>query len=643
MISIDSLFLRYSSKILFNEICGNICARDRIALVGSNGAGKTTFFKVLVGLLQLDGGSIEKANFVTIGYLPQDGITVEGKTLYKEVESAFEGILSLQAKIEEASNKLYDVDPKSQEYLELLDIIGAFEHKLEDMEAHKLKSKIEKVLLGLGFSMSDMDRQCGEFSGGWQMRVALAKLLLLEPTLLLLDEPTNHLDITSQRWLENYLKKYEGALMTISHDKSFLDTLCNRTFELTMGKMYIYEGNYTFYKKESAHRKELIQKAYISQQKQIEKTQTFINRFRATASRANLVQSRIKALDKLERVELEKEESSVKFKFPEAPESGHIVLELQNASKYYNDLKVFDKVNLRIERGDRIAVVGVNGAGKTTLAKVLAGVEPFTSGERKAGHKVKISYFAQHVSDTFNPEHTVLETIENKSLNVSNINFRTILGAFLFRGDDVYKNVKVLSGGERCRLALACILVQKANCLILDEPTNHLDMRSQEMLQNALLDFKGTLLIVSHNRSFLDPLVNKVFEVSKAGIRIFLGNVSDYLEKIEATAIPEVQAKLPILADANVNSKEVKVQDKPKPQLAQNRSSVGQIKKKLTELESLISSIEKEKEALELKMVDPEFFKRGEEAREGMARHDELDKKLSAAMREWEELGKQLI
>lgn len=631
MLEIASLSLSYSAKVLFDEISANIGARDRIGLVGSNGAGKSTLLKILIGEQEADSGGINRANYVTVGYLPQDGIVATGLSLFKEVELAFDNILSIKAQLEDANTRLDDMMPDNEEYYDLLDVIGGLEHRLEDLDAAKLKSKIEKVLMGLGFSMADMDRDCGEFSGGWQMRIALAKLLLREPSLLLLDEPTNHLDITSLRWVELYLKKYEGALMIISHDRAFLDELCNRTFALSMGKLEVYAGNYTYYETESALRKERILKAYKNQQKELEKTQEFIDRFRSKASKASQVQSRIKAMDKIERIEVDREESSINFRFPKAPQGAQKVLELKGVAKAYDDLMVFRNVNFRLEKGDRMAVVGVNGAGKTTLAKVLAGVEPLTAGERIVGGRVEISYFAQHQADMMDPEMTVLQVIEKSVTATNPMSCRAILGAFLFRGDDAFKKTKVLSGGEKCRLALACLLVQQANCLVMDEPTNHLDMRSKQKLQDALKAYEGTLLIVSHDRAFLDPLVTKVLEVSKNGTRVFLGNVTEYLEKIEnETPVPVAGAK-----DAPV-----KMQQGNQPR--DKKKEAGVLRKRSKELEDLVQEIEKKKAALEEKMIDPDFFKQGEQAKSAVQEHLAIERKLEQTMAEWAEVTEEL-
>ena len=533
MITLQNIRLQYGERYLYKDIGATIGSSDRIGLVGSNGAGKSTLLKVLCGLEEIDSGKVDKANYVTFGYLPQDGIEMHGRTLFKETELAFADVLGLKAKVEEAEIRLDEMDTSSEEFYETLELIGAWEHRLEDLDAGKLPSRIESVLLGLGFSNSDMQRKTEEFSGGWQMRIALAKLLLANPSLLLLDEPTNHLDVTSQKWLEDFLLRYEGSLLMISHDRGFLDIICNRTFELSMGSLHVYSGNYSVFEKQSVERKELQMKAYKSQQKEIQQAEQFINRFRAKASKAKQAQSRIKALEKIERIQIEKEEDGVSFSFAPPPRSGQTVINLVDLCKSYDDLQVIRDANLRIERGDRIVVVGVNGAGKTTIAKVIAGVEPFQSGEREIGQSTHISYFGQHQADELDKSLTVLATLEESAEGKNTTNIRSILGTFLFRGDDVFKKVNVLSGGERNRLALAKMLARSANFLILDEPTNHLDMRSQDALQDALKEYTGAYLIVSHNRAFVDPLATKVLEVRKDGLSLFPGNVSDYLRHLE--------------------------------------------------------------------------------------------------------------
>ncbi len=535
MIGLKNLHLRYGEKVIFGDVSLTIGVRDRIGLVGSNGAGKSTLLKLMLDEVEIDRGEFEKPDWVTLGYLPQDGIEVKGRSLFKEVETAFDDALDLQAKIEEADEKLAEMDTSSEEYYDMIDMIGGWEHKLEEYEPEKMKSKIERVLLGLGFAIEDMDRDTGEFSGGWQMRIALAKLLLRQPSLLLLDEPTNHLDIIAQNWFEDYLKRYEGSIMVISHDRAFLDAVTNRTLHLSLGNINSYKGNYSFYVKESQARLDALRKQKANQEKEIQRQKDFINRFRSNVKKASMVQSRIKALDKLEIIEMPKTEKKMFFRFPEPPPSSQKVIELINMSKSYGDLEVFNNFNFHIDKGDRIAVVGVNGAGKSTLARVLAGIEPFQSGERVVGLNTVLAYFAQQQAEELDPQKTALEEVEAAAADAGHedANPRAVLGALLFRKDDVFKPTTVLSGGERNRLALAKILMKRANTIILDEPTNHLDIRSKETLQDAIKAFDGTIILVSHDRDFLDPLVNKVLEVRKDGTRLLTCNVSEYIARIE--------------------------------------------------------------------------------------------------------------
>ncbi len=535
MIGLKNLHLRYGEKVIFGDVSLTIGVRDRIGLVGSNGAGKSTLLKLMLDEVEIDRGEFEKPAWVTLGYLPQDGIEVKGRSLFKEVETAFDDALELQAKIADADEKLGDMDTSSEEYYDMIDMIGGWEQKLEEYEPEKMKSKIERVLLGLGFAIEDMARDTGEFSGGWQMRIALAKLLLRQPSLLLLDEPTNHLDIIAQNWFEDYLKRYEGSIMVISHDRAFLDAITNRTLHLSLGNIESYKGNYSFYVKESQNRLDALRKQKANQEKEIQRQKDFINRFRSNVKKASMVQSRIKALERLEIIELPKTERKMFFRFPEPPPSSQKVIELINMSKSYGDLEVFNNFNFHIDKGDRIAVVGVNGAGKSTLARVLAGIEPFQSGERVVGLNTVLAYFAQQQAEELDPQKTALEEVEAAAADAGHedANPRAVLGALLFRKDDVFKSTTVLSGGERNRLALAKILMKRANTIILDEPTNHLDIRSKETLQDAIKAFEGTIILVSHDRDFLDPLVNKVLEVRKDGTRLLTCNVSEYIARIE--------------------------------------------------------------------------------------------------------------
>ena len=535
MINLVDVSLRYGEKVIYNKISTTIGVRDRIGLVGSNGSGKSTLIKLLLGEAEIDSGEVERPAYVTLGYLPQDGIEAKGKSLYDEVSTAFEDALELQKNIDEADEKMLEMDTDSEEYYDLLDQIGAWEQKLEVHEPAKMKSRIEKTLMGLGFEVSDLERDTGEFSGGWQMRIALAKLLLKEPSLLLLDEPTNHLDIISQQWLEDYLTRYEGSLMIISHDRAFLDVVTNRTIHLSMGRLSSYSGNYSFYVKQSEADLETLRKKVKNQQAEIQRQKDFINRFRGNVKKASLVQSRMKDLEKMEIIKLPPQEKKIFFRFPPPPPGSAKVIELQNVSKSYGEVQVFKGLDFHIEKGDRLAVVGVNGAGKSTLARILAGVEPFQEGERTLGINTVLAYFAQQQADELDPKKTVLDEVEQASAdaNREESNPRAVLGALLFRKDDVFKKTTVLSGGERNRLALAKMLMKEANTIILDEPTNHLDIKSKEILQDAIREFDGTLILVSHDRDFLDPIVNKVLEVSKTGTRMLTCNVSEYLERLK--------------------------------------------------------------------------------------------------------------
>ncbi len=535
MINIVDVSLRYGEKVIYNKVSTTIGTRDRIGLVGSNGSGKSTLIKLLLNEVEIDSGEVERPGYVTLGYLPQDGIELKGKTLYEEVSTAFEDALALQKNIDEADEQMMEMDTSSEEYYDLLDQIGTWEHKLESHEPEKMKSKIEKTLMGLGFAYSDFERDTGEFSGGWQMRMALAKLLLQEPSLLLLDEPTNHLDIISQQWLEDYLTRYDGSLMVISHDRAFLDVVTNRTIHLSMGALKSYSGNYSFYIKQSEADLEVLRKKVKNQQAEIQRQKDFINRFRGNVKKASLVQSRLKDLEKMEIIKMPPQEKKIFFRFPPPPPASAKVIELKNMSKSYGDLQIFKGLDFYIDKGDRIAVVGVNGAGKSTLARILAGIEPFQEGERTLGINTVLSYFAQQQAEELDPEKTVLEEVEQSSAdaNREESNPRAVLGALLFRKDDVFKKTSVLSGGERNRLALAKMLMREANTIILDEPTNHLDIKSKEILQDAVKAFDGTVILVSHDRDFLDPIVNKVLEVSKTGTRLLTCNVSEYIERIK--------------------------------------------------------------------------------------------------------------
>jgi ATP-binding cassette subfamily F protein 3 len=534
MITLNKIEHHYGDKVLYNGIDATIGPRDRIGLVGSNGSGKTTLLKILMGEMEVNRGHIEKAEYVNIGYLPQDGIQTSGKTLFKEAETAFGDILELQDKIAKADEAMLEMDTSSEEYYDLIDVLGEWEQKLEESQPDRIKSKIERILTGIGFELSDLERDTGEFSGGWQMRIALAKLLLKNPSLIILDEPTNHLDIRSQNWVENYLKNYQGALIVISHDRAFLDTVTNKTFELKLGALNIYKGNYSFFLEQSKKQLDILRKAHANQQKEIREIKDFINKFRSNVKKASLVQSRIKQLDKLDIITIPRDEKKIFFRFPKPPPASSKVITINNLHKAYGDNIIFDGLDLRIDNGDRIAVVGVNGAGKSTLARIMADQEPYQSGSIEKGINTVISYFAQSQAEELNPNNTVLEEVEASVKGNEDANPRAALGAMLFSGDAALKKNTVLSGGERNRVALCKMLMQSANCLILDEPTNHLDLKSKEVLQDAINEFEGTVILVSHDRSFLDGVVNKVLEVSKGSMRMLTCNVSEYIQRIES-------------------------------------------------------------------------------------------------------------
>ena len=536
MITINQISHHFGKKTLFNKINTVIGARDRIALIGSNGSGKTTLLRMFMGELEAESGSVDKPDYVSIGYLPQDGISVSGKTLFKEAESAFGDVLELQKKIDQAEEQMVEMDTSEDAYYDLIDQMGEWEQQLEDHEPHKMKSRVERILMGMGFKATDFERDTGEFSGGWQMRIALAKLLLQNPSLIILDEPTNHLDILSQHWVEQYLKHYQGALIVISHDRAFLDEVTDRTLELRQGDLNSFKGNYSYYVTETDKRLEILRKAYANQQKEIKEVKDWITRFRSNVKKASMVQSRIKSLNKMELVSIPRDEKKMFFRFPKSPPASAKVITITGLEKAYGDNVIFDGLDLRIDKGDRIAVVGVNGAGKSTLARIMAGIEVFQGGTVDKGINTVLGYFAQSQAEELNPANTVLEEVETAAIGNDDANPRGALGALLFSGDEALKKTSVLSGGEKNRVALAKMLMHPANCMILDEPTNHLDIKSKEVLQEAINLFEGTVILVSHDRSFLDGVVNKVLEVSPGSTRMLTCNVSEYIERIEQEA-----------------------------------------------------------------------------------------------------------
>ncbi len=638
MLSLNNIAVFFGDRTLFRDVSLAIGPHDRIGLVGSNGSGKTTLLRAIGGLHRPDAGTIDKAAYVSVGYLPQEGISSRGKTLSQEAETAFSHVLEVGERLSEVQHDLARLPHDHKDYPELIEILGELQHRFEEMDAYRIKSKVEEVLMGLGFSTSDFERMTEEFSGGWQMRIELAKLLLQEPSVLLLDEPTNHLDIESQQWLENHLKAYDGAVILVSHDRAFLDELTTRTLALEPGRAEEYKGNYTFYVEQSAERKELQQRAIKNRQKLVEKETEFIERFRYKASKARQVQSRIKRLEKMETLETDEEAERMHFTFPPPPPSGRVVLELTDIHKAYGSLTLFSGLDCRIERGNRIAVVGVNGAGKSTFARILAGIEAIDRGERVVGHNVIISYYAQHQAEELDHAKTVLEVVDEVAEGPVRSKLRSVLGAFLFHGDDVFKRVSVLSGGEKSRLALAKMLLRPANLLVMDEPTNHLDMQSKAMLQSALAAFEGTLVIVSHDRSFLDPVVNTVLEFVPGTVRRHLGTVTEFLDKRRKGNKAAVQR--------DISSDKQKLGSKERKRVeAKERNDrskrLGPLKQELKKLEENIQRWESRKSELEGIMAKEEFYKR-EDVRERTAEFGDLQRSLENAYGEWERISSEL-
>lgn len=619
---------------------------ERIGLVGPNGAGKSTLLKIIMGIQEMDDGSVALSNEETLGYLPQDGVDPDFTlTVLEEVETAFAELFELEMKVKGIQEELSQVDPQSKEYEKLMERYGVLQTELESSGLYELRSEVEKVLMGLGFSEEDFHRNTSEFSGGWLMRIALAKLLLRRPTYLLLDEPTNHLDIESLQWMENFLNNYEGAVVVVSHDKAFLDTITNRTLALRSGDISDYAGNYSFYEKKWEEEKELLLNAKKNQEKQIKETQDFIDRFRYKASKARQVQSRVKQLEKMDQIEIEDEQSKVSFRFPEPPRSGQVVMKLEDLHKSYDGHQVFSGIDYEIERGDKIAIVGPNGAGKSTLIRILAGNEPFQEGKRIEGHNVTVNYFAQHQADELDPKKDALETLMDAGSNQKESRLRTILGCFLFQGDDVFKKVKVLSGGEKSRLALAKMLLSPANLLIFDEPTNHLDMSSKNILQQAIQQYEGTCLIVSHDRAFLDPIVNKVLEVQLGYIKTYLGNVSYYLTRKKEQEEQEKQAES-AAAEKEANKNDQLSRKEQRRIEAERRNEISRrtkpIRQKIESLEKEIEQMESRKMEIEEAMAQPDFYDDEEKVKKFSLEYDQLKADLTDRYSKWEEYQQRL-
>src|SRR5690554_1091580 len=644
MLQLDNITLSLGSRDLLDGLNATINPGDRIGLVGPNGAGKSTLLKIIMGIQAKDSGAINISNTETLGYLPQDGVDPDfSLTVVEEVETAFAELFELEEEVNVLQEKLSTTDHTLPEYQRYMDQYGELQTQLEGSGLYTLRANVEKVLMGLGFSEKDFNRSTKEFSGGWLMRIALAKLLLKSPTYLLLDEPTNHLDIESLQWIENFLTNYDGAVIVVSHDRTFLDTLTNKTLSLRRGKITDYAGNYSFYEKKWAEERELLINAQKNQEKQLKDTEEFIDRFRYKASKARQVQSRVKQLEKVDRIGVEDELGNVSFSFPTPERSGLVVMTLENIKKSYGKNIVFDGIDYEIERGDKIAVVGPNGAGKSTMIRILANLEPIQDGKRKEGHKVTTNYFAQHQADDLDLSKTPLEIMLGAGSGEKESRLRSILGSFLFSGDDVFKKVKVLSGGEKSRLALAKMLLSPANFLIFDEPTNHLDMSSKNVLQQAIQQYEGTCVIVSHDRSFLDPIVTKVLEVQPGRIKTYLGNVSYYLDKKKGESeIEESSTSQKI----NENDGDKRSRKEQRRLEAERRNEfnkrVKPLKNKVANLEKDIEQIEARKAEIEDAMAQPDFYDDTENVKKFSLEYDQLKAELTNRYSTWEEYSNRI-
>jgi len=636
MIQLSGAGKRYGAKTLFEGLHWLVTPNDRAGIVGGNGTGKSTLLKILAGIETLDYGGITRMKGITIGYLPQEGLTLSGRTVFAECMTVFDSLRAKATEMESLAHQMAELGPDDEAYAAVADRYHRLQSEFAVRDGYSLEAKVGAVLTGLGFPPGDWVRPTEEFSGGWQMRIALAKLLLEAPNLLLLDEPTNHLDLEARNWLEAYLAGYPHAYVLISHDRYFLDVTTKKVLEIWNRKAYFYTGNYDQYLAQKAERLAQQEAAYRNQQDKIRQLEAFINRFRYKASKAKQVQSRIKELERMEKVEPPPaEEKTVHFQFPPAKASGRVAAEFRNVAKHYGTKKVFEGVNFTIERGDRIALVGVNGAGKSTLIKLLAGLEPLTAGEYTLGHNVALEYFAQDQYKEMDPDVRLLDDLMAVATRATQTELRGLLGCFLFSEDDVFKKVGVLSGGERNRFAVARILLQPANFLLLDEPTNHLDMRAKDVLMHALESYAGTVVFVSHDRYFLDRVATRVFEVAGGEVRVYPGNYEDYLWRVsgQQAAMDQDMARPPATEPP---------QEAAQPPLARTRINPMKLAKmmdKCAELEVEIASLEKESAAAERALS---VFVSAAEAGRQAALLEQLREKHQRLLAEWEELSQSI-
>ena len=630
MISVDNVSVSYGGWTLFDGISFLVNPKDRIGLVGKNGAGKTTLLRLIIGEQQPTEGAITRNGDCTVGYLPQQMKVADTTTLLEETATAFAEVLALEAEIERLTAEIaLREDYESEEYAALLQRLNEANDHYHILGGETRDADIEKTLLGLGFRREDFARPTSEFSGGWRMRIELAKLLLRRPSVFLLDEPTNHLDIESIQWLEEYLKNYSGAVLVISHDRAFLDNVTNRTIELSLGKIYDYKLPYSKFVVARAERRAQQLAAYQNQQRLIEKSEEFIEKFRYKPTKSNQVQSRIKQLDKLERIEVEEEDlATLNIKFPPAPRSGQVVAEIKEVGKAFGEKRVFSGAEFTITKGDKIALVGRNGEGKTTFARMLIGQLEPTEGSIRIGANVSIGYYAQNQDDLMNGEFTVYDTLDRVAVGDIRTRLRDILGAFLFRGEDVDKKVKVLSGGERSRLAMARMMLEPHNLLVLDEPTNHMDMRSKDILKSAIQKFDGTVVVVSHDREFLDGMVDKVYEFRDGGVREYLGGIYYFLEKRKIESLQELERKSVEVPTAERESSSGKLSYEQKKE---QEKLLRRLRKAVEQIESELAGVEEQ-----IAAYDARFAEAAEFSAEDYKAYDELKKRYDHLMHEWE-------
>lgn len=638
MISIQNLSVEFNSTALFSGVNFVINKRDKIALVGKNGAGKSTMLKIIAGLQEPTGGVVAAQKDITIGYLPQQMILTDERSVVEEVRTVFGKLDEMKASLARMNTELAGrTDYESESYAELIDRISNLSDLVQMEESENGEAELEKTLLGLGFVRSDFDRNTSEFSGGWRMRIELAKLLLMRPDVLLLDEPTNHLDIESIQWLETFLKQKANVVVLVSHDRAFIDNVTNRTLEISCGKVYDYQVNYSKYVVLHQERIEQQMRAYENQQKQIQQTERFIERFRYKATKSVQVQSRIKQLEKIEEIEVDEVDNSrLNLKFPPAPRSGDYPVICEGVAKKYGDHTVFSNVDLTIKRGEKVAFVGKNGEGKSTLVKCIMNEIPY-DGNLKIGHNVKIGYFAQNQASLLDGEITVFDTIDQVAVGDIRTKIRDILGAFMFGGEASDKKVKVLSGGEKTRLAMIRLLLEPVNLLILDEPTNHLDMKTKDVLKQAIADFDGTVIVVSHDRDFLDGLVEKVYEFGGGKVREHLGGIYDFLQHKQMESLRELEKSVPSKTDND------QIQEPAVSSGKQSYAEKKEFEKQIRKAERLVKDAEAKVSQLEaeLKVVEDKLAA-GATDNDLFERHGEVSKSLDAAMSEWEDATMEL-